>query len=228
MDKKRLSIIIRSLIIFFSIIGIVLCHHGLISFSYFTILSNIYLDIMVFIFLIKDIITLKKDKFKLPKIAYISRFYSVIAIFLTFFVFMFILAPVYSKGFIGAYTMDNYGSIFVHLLAPVLAIIDFLFFDNEEVIEYKYSFFSTIPPLCYVVFVVIAGQLGLRWGSMYAPYNFLNYMSPIGWFGFDLSLMSDEYFGIGTAYMIVILLIIFILIGRLLLFISNKIYKRDI
>lgn len=220
--KKKFSIIIKSLAIIFSIIGIVLGHHGWISFTYFTILSNIYVDIMMFIFLIKEIITISNKKFKLPKVLYISKFYSTISIFLTFFVFMFVLAPVYSGGFIGAYQIDNYGSVFVHLLTPILAIIDFLLFDKEEKLISKYALYSIIPPLCYVVFVVIAGQLGLRWGNMYAPYNFLNYMSPVGWFGFDMSIMSDEYFGIGTAYMIIILIIIFILIGNFLIFIKNK------
>ena len=82
--------------------------------------------------------------------------------------------------------------------------------------------YATIPPLLYVVFVVIASSLGLRWGTMYAPYNFLNYHAPTGWFGFDLSLMGWETLGIGVFYMIVLLSIIFILIGMLFLWLRKK------
>ena len=37
---------------------------------------------------------------------------------------------------------------------------------------------------------------------MLAPYNFLNYGAPTGWFGFDLSLLGSKTLGIGTFYMI--------------------------
>ena len=56
--------------------------------------------------------------------------------------------------------------------------------------------------------------LGVRWyDTMTAPYNFLNYAAPTGWFGWDLSQMGSESLGIGVVYMIVVLLLIFIGIG---------------
>ena len=58
---------------------------------------------------------------------------------------------------------------------------------------------------------------------MLAPYNFLNYGAPTGWFGFDLSLLGSKTLGIGTFYMIVVLLIIFIWFRYLFLkFKENK------
>ena len=60
---------------------------------------------------------------------------------------------------------------------------------------------------------------------MYAPYNFLNYHAETGWFGFDLSLMGWKTLGIGVFYMIVLLSIIFILIGKLFLFLRSRLAR---
>ena len=46
---------------------------------------------------------------------------------------------------------------------------------------------TPIPPLCYVGFVYLLALTGVRWyQTMTAPYNFLNYNAPTGWFGWDL------------------------------------------
>ena len=221
--KKIISIVLKFLIIVLSFIGLRLCFYSLKSFTYFTILSNIFVFITTLIFFIKNFIEIIiRKKVNFHSFLYVLRFFSTISIFLTFFVFLLILAPIYPDGFIAAYKMDNYGSVFVHMIVPVLSIIDFLFFDNDFKYGKKHVFLSTVPPLSYLFFIIIIGQLGLRWDGMYAPYNFLNYMSPIGWFGFDLSIIEVQTFGIGTFYMIIILLIIFILVGKLFVFLNNK------
>ena len=62
----------------------------------------------------------------------------------------------------------------------------------------------------------------MRWQyDMVVPYNFINYKAPTGWFGFDLSIMGKDTLGIGVAYVIVILIVLFILLGRLFLFIKE-------
>ena len=83
-------------------------------------------------------------------------------------------------------------------------------------------FFSIVPPLCYVGGIVALAYEGVRWnGTMYAPYNFLNFGAKTGWFGFDLSQIGKETLGIGVAYMIILLVIIFIGIGLAYLAIKN-------
>ena len=62
--------------------------------------------------------------------------------------------------------------------------------------------------------------------DMLAPYNFLNYGASTGWFGFDLSLLGSKTLGIGTFYMIVVLLIIFIGLGKL--YFKNQRKQRKI
>lgn len=63
-------------------------------FTYFTNLSNIFIDIMLVIFIIYD---LKKAKY-IPQGMYLIKFMATISITLTFFVYMLLLAPTNSQG----------------------------------------------------------------------------------------------------------------------------------
>ena len=119
---------------------------------------------------------------------------------------MLLLAPTNSQGFIGAYLNNGAGSLCVHFITPVLAIIDFLLFSEHYRPDEKHVYYSVVPPLVYVGYVIVLGNVfHIRWyKDMLAPYNFLNYGAPTGWFGFDLSLLGSKTLGIGTFYMIVV------------------------
>lgn len=191
------------------------------SLTYFTFQSNILAVIVLAAFLVLEL-CLRAD---LPNWLYIVKFMMTISITLTLLVFMFLLAPTMQGGFLRAYFGGGAGSFGVHFLCPVLAIADFLLFSSGYRSKGRHCLYAMVPPLCYVVYVVIAGQLGERWGNMIAPYNFLNYAAPAGWFGFAPGTMSFETLGIGTAYMIAVLLLIFIGIGYLFLALQKRIRK---
>lgn len=223
-NNKLLSIIIKLIAIISSVYGIIRVYSGPITFTYFTTLSNVFISIVLFIFLIKEIYSsIKGRKVLLNNYFYITKFLATISMSLTFFAFLTLLAPTIEGGFINAYLGNGAGSLCVHFITPILAIIDFLFFDHEYKAKKSHSIYATIPPLMYVVFVVIASTLGLKWGNMYAPYNFLNYHTSTGWFGFDLSKFGWESLGIGVFYMIIFLSLLFILIGRLFIYLKERI-----
>ncbi len=227
MKKRILSIIIIIIAIVSSIYGIIRTSYSLLTYTYFTTLSNIFIDVVLLIFLIREIYYLvNKKELEVKNGLYITKFLATISITLTFFVFMTILAPTIEGGFINAYIMYGCGSLCLHFITPLLAIIDFLFLTKGYKSKKSHALYAIIPPLLYVLFVVIASSLGLRWGTMGAPYNFLNFKAPTGWFGFDLSIMGFESLGIGVFYMIVLLTIIFVLIGLLFLWIRNKVNKE--
>ena len=227
MKKRILSIIIKIIAIVSSIYGIIRTSYSLLTYTYFTTLSNIFIDVVLLIFLIREIYYLfNKKESEMKNGLYITKFLATISITLTFFVFMTILAPTIEGGFINAYIMYGCGSLCLHFITPLLAIIDFLFLTKGYKSKKSHALYAIIPPLLYVLFVVIASSLGLRWGTMGAPYNFLNFKAPTGWFGFDLSIMGFESLGIGVFYMIVLLTIIFVLIGLLFLWIRNKVNKE--
>lgn len=230
-NKKEIviGIIIKTIAILASVYGLVLSMKDVMSLTYFTNLSNILIDFISGVFLVSDIIKLKSNgSVDLKTNAlYIVKFLFTISITLTFLVYLLILAPTAEDGILSAYFSDGGGSFCVHFLGPVLAIIDFIFFDYEYESVTKHAFYGIIPPLCYVGFIVVLGTFGVRWsGKMYAPYNFINYGAKTGWFGFDLSQIGGESLGIGVFYMIIILVLIFLGIGRVYLMLKNLRKKK--
>lgn len=224
----QISLWIKLIAVMSSVYGLVLTVRSLKTFSYFTTLSNVAIDLILLFFITADIQLLKSDGKKQMKTNfwYIVKFLLTVSITITFLVFMFILAPTMTGGIWAAY-FDYYGYSFcLHFLTPFLAIVDFLFYDYDYVSTAKHVFYATIPALCYVLFVTIAGYSGVRWGNMYAPYNFLNFGAATGWFGFDLSLLGPESLGIGVAYMIVVLVIFFLILGQIFLKIKDGRRKK--
>ncbi len=192
------------------------------SFTYFTNLSNVFMDVMLVISIINDIVKAKKEKGIMSNKTYLVKFLATISITLTFLVYMLILAPTYDEGFITAYLYNGAGSLCVHFVMPILAIIDFILFDKAYKSENKHVFYAIIPPLLYVGFVIILMENGYVWRAGPAPYNFLNYKAPTGWFGFDLSVVNKETLGVGVFYMIILLSAIFVGLGKLYLKVRKK------
>ena len=197
LDRKRLitSIIFKAVSLIASVYGLMFTIDSIMSFTFFTTLSNVALDIVLVVFIVLDMILLVTGKDYKNNRLYMLKFLMTLSITLTCLVYMIILGP----------TSD-----------------DFLIFDTGFKARKIYAIYAVIPPLCYVGFVYILAVLGVRWyDTMTAPYNFLNYNVPTGWFGWDLSQMGSESLGIGVVYMIVVLLLIFIGIGLLYLTING-------
>lgn len=224
MEKKELiiGIILKTAAIIASVYGMLINVSGWMFFTYFTNLSNIFMDVVLAYFLVKDIQALRQGALSVGNAAYRVKFLATISITLTFLVFMFILAPNMQGGILPAYFSKGGASFGVHFANPLLAIIDFCACDYRFKSTKMDAIFGVIPPLCYVAMILVLGALGVRWGTMYAPYNFLNYGAKVGWFGFDLSTMGWDSFGVGVFYMIVVLLLIFIGLGKLFLMIKDK------
>ena len=229
MNNKKIitSIIIKSIAIISSVYGIIRTYFSPLTFTYFTTLSNIFVSSILLVFLIREIYFLKtKKKLDYKNYLYITKFIATISITLTFFVYLTLLGPTIEGGLINSYLNNGAGGLCVHFITPILSVIDFLYFDNDYKSKKSHSIYAIVPPLLYVLFIVIASSLGLRWGNMAAPYNFLNYKAETGWFGFDLSLFGWETLGIGVFYMLVILSVIFIIIGMIFLWLRDKINKN--
>ncbi len=224
------SLIMKIIAILASCYGMAKTCTGLEFLTFFTNLSNIFIDVAMLVFIAQDISMLKNGgKTPLSNGWYVIKFMATISITLTFLVYLLLLAPTNENGPLYAYFHDGAGSFGVHFVTPVLAIIDFLLFDYRMKSNRKHVLFAVIPPLCYVGLVVFLAACGVRWyGNMYAPYNFLNFGAPTGWFGFDIKQMSSYSLGIGAFYMIVVLLLIFLGIGKLYLALKDLRRKKYI
>mgnify|MGYP000825545899 FL=1 len=155
-----------------SVYGLVFTIDSIKSFTFFTTLSNVALDIVLAVFIVLDVILLTKEKDYKSNGLYILKFLMTLSITLTCLVYMIILGPTSENGLIGAYLNKYAGSLGVHLIGPVFAIADFLMFDKGFSAKKIYAIYAVIPPLCYVAFVYILAALGVRWyDTMTAPYK---------------------------------------------------------
>lgn len=213
-------------------IAIISCIYGLIvgirsahDMTYFTNLSNILIGIVLIMSFVFDMSILKSNGEKNPKgnAFFIIKFVFTLSISITWLIYMLILAPTSEDGFFRSYANHYFGSLCLHMITPVFAIIDFLYCDYNYKSTGAHSIYAVLPPLGYVVLIVCLASTGMRWShGMSAPYNFLNFGATTGWFGFDLSTANSGSLGIGVAYMIVVLVIIFMFIGRLFLFLKDR------
>lgn len=209
------GIVIKATAVLSSIYGMLMSSSSR-MFTFFTHLSNMAISSILLVFLIFDVKRLKTNGAcdKRSNRFYTIKFMFTISITLTFLVYLFLLGPTSRKGLLGAYLNHRGGSFCVHFITPVLAVLDFCLFDYEYQSKARHAGYATVPPLVYVLFVVIAANCGVRWyDNMYAPYNFLNFGASTGWFGFDLSHIGPESLGIGVAYMLLALLLVFWGIG---------------
>ena len=189
MKREKFSAIFKLLVIMSLLAGILLnvVHTTSLSaiLSYYTLQSNMiclamFVGIMV-------MIVLKKD-YRSDNKYYILKGAVVMAILVTAITYQVALAP---NGFQMdiSYTMrpERYwANLFVHVISPMLVLLDYVLFDPKGNLKYKYPFIWLCIPWGYVIYVYIYNALGGRFfgigGSREYAYKFLNYKQ-IGYLG---------------------------------------------
>ena len=146
--RAKISIILKLICIGAVIYGCFTISEGLRTFTKFTTLSNLGIGIAVLLILLHEI-KLKKDTLLNPSQGkYIFKFVMTVAILITFIIFLTVLAPTNSKGFIGAYLNNYCGSMAHHFIAPITAIIDFFVFDRNYQPKLAHAFCSSNRGMC--------------------------------------------------------------------------------
>lgn len=115
------------------------------------------------------------------------KFYTTIAILVTFIVYNFILADnMFELGW------NSLGNITKHIVCPLLFVFDFLLFDEHHALKWYDCLLCTILPLVYASFILIRGAVlpSDFEGTVY-PYFFLDgeigYGGVFGWIGILLA-----------------------------------------
>lgn len=183
MIKTLIKILIKVTLIIVGVIGIILnalsskFMGGSSVFLFFTVQSNITIIVMSLVFLILDLILIFKNKEYKNQILYFLKYIFTIAITITFIVFFALLAPIMGIDYVLSF--KNFS---VHLIVPVLAIIDFYLYDYDINLSLKSSLFGLAMPIYYVFFVFIGVLEGFRYGGedIKFPYFFLDYETN-GW-----------------------------------------------
>ncbi len=137
-------------------------HMGIQTFCMFTVNSNIFMGIAMFMTLPYTFDGLRNGYFRLPDWIVRLLFVATTALSLTFLVSLFILAPV--KGFVLIFTGSRF---FLHGLCPILAILVFCFVLKDLTLRFGATFLSLIPVFIYAcVYYTLVAVLG-RWDDFY-------------------------------------------------------------
>ncbi len=116
---------------------------GLYSLKYFTVLSNLLLGAASLVYAVCLVRFLRHDA-SIPSWAHKLKFAATVAVGVTFMTVMLFLGPTmgYAMMFVGA-------NLWFHLVLPVLAIVEFVFFDIWRSLSFKQSLLGVLPTLLY-------------------------------------------------------------------------------
>lgn len=226
--RKIISIVLKSLAVFMSLGGVILCcvcaeQDGYSNWSkrllYFTNLSNIWIGVL-FIFLL-CLPLIKKGNEKWEKVLYVLKYIFTVSITITGFTFCCLLAPFAKNDGYDAWTVSSF---MTHVFAPIFSIVDYFVDEKQICLTYKCSLLSTLPPLAYLIFASILHYANVDFGrgDTY-PYFFLNHSSPVKIFGVG----GEPPFVIGSFYWIVLFLLMVLTFGFVYLYFHpSNIQKR--
>ena len=163
----KISLVLNIIIFIFTLLAIIMMFTGikfsngyepvlettkLGMFKFFTVDSNLFMGIISLIFVIFEILMLKGKKIKISSELYILKLMSTTAVGLTFFVVFIYLGPI-SKG--GILSMLRNSNFFLHLIIPLLSIITFIFFEKNNKIKFRDTFWGLVPTLLYAIFYLV-------------------------------------------------------------------------
>ena len=113
-------------------------------FKFFTFQSNLFMGIVAFIYAIFQLLILLNKRDKLPHVLLVFNYVGTTSVSLTFLVVVFFLGPIYG------YNMMYLGAnLFFHGLAPVAAMVGYMFIHKECQIKFSDTFCAIIPPFLY-------------------------------------------------------------------------------
>lgn len=214
---KPRNITFKVLILLTTLYAMIRMWHWTIGFTYFTQLSNLFSALAVAVQLARGT----------NRHTAAVKFAATVSILVTFWVYLLILGPMTPGGLIAAYRADGWASLCMHFITPLLMGADFLLNDAAYPWRGRHALWAVVPPFGYFLFILLLGGLGVRWyQGMSAPYMFLNYAAPCGWFGFLPQTMSDTTLGVGVFYVMLLMLGIFLLVGQVLIRLSRRVTAR--
>ena len=169
--REKISYLYKVLIVIIGIIGLYL------NFSfmpilkclvYFTIVANICCVLFYMVY----VITNYKKTIVQKNTYYIMKGMMSIVMILTMFMYQFMNL----NGNLDAYKGHELASAFVHIILPIMVVLDYIWFDHKGNIKWYYAFIWCIFLIVYGVIIILYSKFG---GSFYKdacmPYDFLDW-----------------------------------------------------
>lgn len=172
-------------------------------FKAFTVQSNIWIAVMTSVIVLWQY---SHPQQQLPKWMIVLKFMTTTSILLTYIVFAVLLSPLMEMDYLLSPT-----NLFLHVVTPMLAIIDFIMFDSLIITKRTMVYSALVLPLIYAtIFEIVYAMTN----QLPVPYFFLDYQE-FGWF-------SLSYNHLGIAYWIALIASMLALIANGLFALSAK------
>lgn len=205
--KEKMSIINKILILIISGIGLFLNFKILgfaNSFLYFTTLSNVF----CFIFYLITLLLRLFKKLNKNDIYYILKGLMTLSITLTMIIYYLLYFVGKIPNFYGHYFI----SPLLHLITPLLVIIDYVVYGSKGNSNKKLPFAWSILLIVYTLVVIIYSLLGGTFNGDKYPYDFMN---------------IEKYGLVKVAIVNIFLYVLFIIYGFFVQYIDKKISKNN-
>lgn len=174
----------------------------------FTMQSNIWIAAICLVFLGFDWIN--KGTRKIPQWLHAIKFMFTTSVLLTWLVFAVLLTPMMNLNY-----LLSPSNLFLHNITPMLALLDFINFDQDSKVNRSHLGLGLVMPLLYMIFFFSAYEIT---GKLPVPYFFLDYKK-LGWVGFGAE-------GFGVVYWVGLLLLVLIGIGAAVLKLKSTAGRR--
>ena len=186
--------------------------------AYFTLQTNIFSVSIFLILLIQSFVTLHKEHE--VKVAYINptlHLACTMYITITMIVYWLVLTPVSGPPQNVILLLDGLG---LHLITPLLAIIDCLLFSNHGKVSFKAIPKLLIYPVLYYISVIIVSQ------CITEPYYTLKIHGEDVGLMYPYPFLDPNIIGVGGVVLAVIALVVFfILFSMLYIWLDGKLRK---
>lgn len=135
--------------------GGILSAAGLRVLKYFTVDSNIFLCFASFIAAIQQNHVLKGKRKGIPRFICLIKLSATAAVTVTMLVTVFFLEPTMGRYF-GYLALFAHSNFFLHLFNPLAAVVTWVCFEKNDVLDSKDVLFATAPTLLYAIYYLIA------------------------------------------------------------------------
>ena len=139
--------------------------YGIYILVYFTVDSNLLAAAASLAVSAAALRRLRKPERPYPRCVGLFKLLGTTAVSVTMSTILFWLGP--PDDFVGAF--DNV-SLYFHLIAPLLAIVTYIFCDRHEPLPFRYTFFSVLPTALYGTYYAVMVVYVHHWKDFYHFY----------------------------------------------------------
>ena len=185
--KIKISLVLNIIIVVFTIIACIIMFTGfkfmegdlilettkIGMFKFFTVDSNIFMGLVAFIFSIQEIKLLKGKISEISLKTYILKLMGTVSVALTFFTVFCYLGQIVEGG---VFRLLKNSNLFLHLIIPVLSIVNFCIFEKTDRLKFKFTFLGILPTILYAIFYLTNILIHLENGRVSTKYDWYWFM----------------------------------------------------